>query len=182
MDNQWTEIAHYVVPLYAFMGQVRLGQRHGLFVYYVQLNECLYVGQTYNGVRLRLWRHVRQRTPLGEWICTNEFVDPEPSCGVIAVSNNLDMAERYYISLFGPTLNIVQYKTSTIISPITRSSISELAIARPMGLEFGAMTGRRKDGVWAGENISMPHTERSDLDGLYEKAYRDPNHPDLRTP
>jgi len=167
------------------MGQAQLGQRHGLFVYYVEFgNERIYVGQTYNGVRLRLWKHVSQYTPLGEWIVAKEFADPEPTCGIIEVSNNLDMAERYYISLSAPTLNIVQYKTSRIVPPNSRSPLSNVAIERRGGLEIGAISGRKKDappdaGI---KSLAPPTPADHILDSLYERAYRDPNHPDLRTP
>ena len=174
--SEWHEIAHYTAPLYSLMCQARYGQRQGLFVYYVQLTgKYCYVGQTYNGVRLRLWQHVRQLTPLGEWLLANEFADPEPICGAVEIDADLDMAERYYISLLSPTLNRVQYKTSVIFPPLTRCEAKSIQIKRQIGPEFGAVTGLRKDRVWAGaRTISTEQPRPHILDSLYEKAHRDP--------
>lgn len=192
MSSIWLEQSHWTVFLYPFMRQTQIGRRTGMYVYYIhQEDRCIYVGQTYNGVRLRLWQHVSQSSRLGEWLVKNELVEPSPICGVIKVNDcgGLDMAERYYISLFNPQENIVRYKTTITLPPTKRAQIKHIEIQEPTwAAQYGAITGLK--GGYTPYQPSpvqtppqapiMPATDP--MAGLYERAYRDPNHPDLRNP
>jgi hypothetical protein len=175
----WLELKHWTVPLYPFMCQVKLGQHPGLYVYYVQLeNQYVYVGQTYNGVRLRLWQHVSQSSILGNWLIKNEFTKPDPVCGIIRISDCMDAAERYYISVFDPLINVVRYKSSITLPPIERAAIKHIDITDRGGLVArGAVSGAKNT-----TTLEYQSNDPNPLAGLYERAYRDPNHPDLRKP
>lgn len=127
--NNWSEAAHYRVSLYAFMAQHILGQKRGQYVYIVHHSDVVYVGQTRKGVRLRLWDHFERGTTLGVWLHENKWNDSVVTqCEIIAVDGDLNAAEQHTISSLCPKLNIVQYKASSAMPPVSRCDMVDVDV------------------------------------------------------
>jgi hypothetical protein len=167
------------------MEQVKYGQARSKCIYAVCYEQqWIYVGQTSAGVRLRLWKHVHSNSTLGVWLYENELITPEPICHVFVIDTNIDQAERYYISLFDPLLNVVKYKDAITLPPV------EKAIEKPLDIErqhwkaaYGAISGLKgsaQANIFERRAIQQPKPDNSDhlMERIYAKAYRDPNHPD----
>lgn len=184
----WSEYARYDVPLYPFMRQSRYGEKRCDCVYIVLFgSECVYVGKTHEGVRLRLWRHVKQVTNLGLWIVQNElaeFGDNQPYCQVVVVVGDVDTAERYYIWLLNPSLNMIRYSTSSPAQPLECAESVTLDLDegfRTVG-KYGAVTRQALNSPTTAPIVADVRGE-SDfalMERLYRRAFRDPNHPDFK--
>lgn len=163
----WTETTCHDALLHDLLFQYAYGVKPNQYVYIVyKENTCIYVGQTAQNVIDRLWRHIKSESDLGLWIKDhNPIVDVR--CKFIVISGDLSAAERYYISRNDPELNIVRYKSGLTLPPTQFAAVQSLDLALIEAMQREKMQEeRRKD--------------NEALDRLYARAYRDPNHPDLR--
>ena len=179
----WTEVNHWIAPLYTFMQRKEfnhLGCITGQDVYAVwHGDDCIYVGKTLIGARDRLWQHVKTSTNLGMWIVEHEFdTSVSIQVEVVGVSGDIDKAEHYTISSCGPKLNIVSYKNNMTMPPL---EYVEPELIDAIDLPF--LHSMFKPPVTGAIVTSRAYSAGYDLyrlDALYEKSYRDPNHPEMR--
>lgn len=191
MSITWSERTHYIVPLYDFMAQETFGKKRGAYVYGVSVGEqWVYAGQTTTGARTRLWKHVSvgSGSGFGSWIIMHEHDNPQPTCHIVLVDGDLNAAERYYISRYNPELNKVRYKEVMTVPPVSSAEENHLT-SIPVHRWRGVITyylKRNENG--ASIPIHVPEQVLKEIDEadddiytrLYARAYRDPNHPDLR--
>ena len=179
----WTEVNHWMAPLYPFLQRKaysHLGCDTGQDVYIIWCgDDAVYVGKTLTGAWNRIWQHVKTNTNLGAWIVEHEFdTSAAAQVEVIGVSGDIDKAEQHTISACGPKLNIVNYKNNVAMPPLdyVEPEIIDVHDVPFLTSIFKAPTSAGVVGspaYFAGKSLYK-------LDMLYERAYRDPNHPEMR--
>lgn len=163
-DDIWWEDAHYLAALPDVFAN-KLGKKEGPLYVYIVWNEVapLYVGKTERTVHHRLIQHIHDCSRLGKALRRHPTEYENWKIEVVVIdgqgSRALDRAEAYYICERRPALNRTHPRT--IIPPLRHVPIKELPRA-----------SRNNNAEW------NRHLEI--MDKWYARAFRDPNHPELR--
>lgn len=178
----WYEVDHYNAPLYAYMMQNRIGRRGDTPSVYIVRNgtSAVYVGKTVRGVYYRLWRHIQKVSDVGLWMIQHEHDKeaPQYKVEVISVNGDIDEAEMHTISTEDPLLNIVRYKNKLALPPRSRCLNSEIDLKG--WAEYNGSIFERHDVYWQVRLEKQVSEDLEVLNRIYSRAYRDPNHPDIR--
>ena len=196
-EMKWRIQSHYWTYLTPFLSQDRLGRKKGSYIYYVRNpeGENVYVGQTKQGVLVRLTAHFNDpiNSHFGMWILQRDRTS-EHTLHIISIVGSLDSAERFYINELNPFLNKRRYKTLSFLSPDNSIEPEYIDIGKTISNIIEKE--QREAREWADRTIGPAQIDPVhdtwhfsgfqsvvDLrpnDQKRSRVFRDPNHPDLR--